>query len=138
MTHETEQQIENLAHDAKAVAFAQVRLVGEPGFKTDPSVRESVEQLALVLAGQLERLCELIDGRDDVEKLKQFGATGRGPAADAKAKQNAEAEAGEAAADAVVKPLDDAQARKEAADAAAHAGALAQMKEAAAAKKPPF
>ena len=105
MTRKTEEQIQNLAHDAKAVAFAQMRLMGEPGFKDDPSVRQSVEQLGLVLAGQLERLCELIEGRDDADMMKQFGATGRGPAADAKAKRNAEA--GEAAASAAGAAVED-------------------------------
>lgn len=94
MTREKrDDEIDRLAHDARAVAFAQVRLAAEPGFEDDLSVRESVVSLALVLAGQLEQLCELIDGRDDAEMMERYGTTGRGPAADAKARAEAERKA---------------------------------------------
>ena len=54
-------KIEVQLHEAKSVAFALLRLMPDDGEAITSDVRESLGDLSLTLAGQLERLCQLAD-----------------------------------------------------------------------------
>ncbi len=58
-----EQEIEVQLHEAKSVAFALLRLMPDDGEPFTADIRESLGDLALTLAGQLERLCALSDAK---------------------------------------------------------------------------